>query len=247
MIPVRIHDVHRTADSTKARRTARKLSRLLRGGAAGIAGVLLAAGPTWGAGRDAAHQAPHEQAGAEALHSHGYPSVHGDRPWIPEPPLIITGGLETSGRAPDGVVEPAAWEGSPGSWAHPVAASQVSAAYGIPGSWVAGHHTGIDFAVPVGTPVRSIGAGEVVQTGWGGDYGNIVTVRMADGHYVLFAHLSKISVSNGEKVSARELLGYSGNTGRSSGPHLHFEVRRSAAYGSDVDPVSYLASKGVRI
>ncbi|MCF6524636.1 M23 family metallopeptidase [Streptomyces sp. JJ36] len=137
--------------------------------------------------------------------------------------------------------------GPPGSWARPVANVKVSAPYGIRGRWRAGHHTGIDLAVPVGTPVRSVGSGKVVFAGRSGSYGKAVTVRMDDGKYTLFAHLSKIHVDKGDHVRAGTLLGKSGNTGRTTGPHLHFEVRAKRGYGSDINPVRYLAERGVRI
>ncbi|MFG2192002.1 M23 family metallopeptidase [Streptomyces sp. NPDC048639] len=138
-------------------------------------------------------------------------------------------------------------EGPQGAWTKPIASGEVSAAYGIPGDWIAGHHTGVDLAVQVGTPVRSVGSGVVKQAGDGGDYGTMVLMRMDDGRYTLFGHLSKVLVKPGKRVATGTLIGYSGNTGRSSGPHLHFEVRKTAKYGSDIDPVSYLASKGVRL
>ncbi|MFR9755638.1 M23 family metallopeptidase [Streptomyces sp. TR06-5] len=136
--------------------------------------------------------------------------------------------------------------GSPGSWTRPVRRVPISARYGIRGDWAAGHHTGIDLAVPVGTPVRSVGTGTVVRAGRSGDYGKAVTVRMDDGNYTLFAHLSRIRVHRGERVRAGTVLGASGNTGRSTGPHLHFEVRAERGYGSDINPVAYLAQRGVR-
>ncbi|GAA2397005.1 hypothetical protein GCM10010420_23490 [Streptomyces glaucosporus] len=133
-----------------------------------------------------------------------------------------------------------------GRWVRPVLGDhRITAAYGIPGSWRAGHHTGVDFALPVGTPVYSVGPGTVVFAGRSGSYGKAVTIRMDDGHYTLFAHLSEISVGSGERVKARTRVGASGATGRVTGPHLHFEVRTSRAYGSDVDPVAYLARRGV--
>lgn len=137
--------------------------------------------------------------------------------------------------------------GPPGSWTRPVATVRVSAPYGIRGNWAAGHHTGIDLAVPVGTPVRSVGSGEVVFAGRSGAYGKAVTIRMADGNYTLFAHLSTIAVDEGDDVKAGTLVGESGDTGRTTGPHLHFEVRSERGYGSDVNPVAYLEKRGVRI
>ncbi|WP_269846229.1 murein hydrolase activator EnvC family protein [Streptomyces carminius] len=135
-----------------------------------------------------------------------------------------------------------------GRWARPVAGDhRVTAPYGIPGRWQAGRHTGIDFAMPVGTPVYSVGTGTVVLAGWAGSYGKAVKIRMDDGHYVLFAHLSEVSTSAGARVRAGSRLGSSGDTGRTTGPHLHFEVRDRRGYGSDVDPVAYLARRGVRL
>jgi len=118
---------------------------------------------------------------------------------------------------------------------------RVSEKWGAPGGWAAGHHTGMDFAVRPGTPVRSVGAGEVVHAGPYGAYGNAVTVRMKDGKYALFAHLSRTRVHDGQTVRAGTLVGRSGNTGRTTGPHLHFEVRAKPGYGSDVDPAAWLS------
>lgn len=134
-------------------------------------------------------------------------------------------------------------------WSRPVALRgvKVSQRWGIRGNWAAGHHTGIDLAVPTGTPVRSVGPGTVVFAGTSGDYGKAVTIRMTDGKYTLFAHMSTVAVKRGQRVNPGTWLGRSGNTGRSTGPHLHFEVRAKRGYGSDIDPVRYLAGHGVRL
>ncbi|WP_327703310.1 M23 family metallopeptidase [Streptomyces decoyicus] len=135
-----------------------------------------------------------------------------------------------------------------GTWTHPTTTHhRISAAYGIRGTWRAGHHTGIDLAVRPGTRVRSVGAGTVVLARRSGAYGKAVTIRMKDGRYTLFGHLSRITVRPGQKVRARTRLGYSGSTGRSTGPHLHFEVRKSRRYGTDINPLIYLAKHGVRL
>ncbi|MEU6158671.1 transglycosylase family protein [Streptomyces sp. NPDC047130] len=112
-------------------------------------------------------------------------------------------------------------------------------------SWSKGYHTGIDFPVPTGTAVQSIGAGQVVTAGWGGSFGYQVVVRHQDGRYSQYAHLSAISVKAGQSVAAGQRLGRSGSTGNSSGPHLHFEVRTGPGFGSDIDPVAYLRAGGV--
>ncbi|MER5936694.1 transglycosylase family protein [Streptomyces sp. NPDC001928] len=128
----------------------------------------------------------------------------------------------------------------------------VSAATGTPyrkagSSWSKGYHTGVDFAVPTGTSVKSVGAGQIVSAGWEGSFGYQVVIRHADGRYTQYAHLSAISVKDGQSVGPGQRIGRSGSTGNSTGPHLHFEVRTGPGFGSDVDPVAYLRSGGVRI
>ncbi|MCB5179385.1 M23 family metallopeptidase [Streptomyces antimicrobicus] len=124
----------------------------------------------------------------------------------------------------------------------------ISTAYRASGAmWSSGHHTGVDFIAASGTSVKAVGAGTVVTAGWGGAYGNEVVVRHADGRYSQYGHLSRLSVSVGQTVSAGQQLGLSGSTGNSTGPHLHFEIRTGAGYGSDIDPLAYLRSKGVSI
>ncbi|WP_276573891.1 transglycosylase family protein [Streptomyces sp. 135] len=138
----------------------------------------------------------------------------------------------------------AARSGMP-DWQRPVDRAPITAPYGQQGSWAAGHHTGVDFAVPSGTPVRAVGAGTVASAGWNGAYGNAVVLELPDGHFALYAHLSSIAVGQGEHVSPGTRLGLSGSTGNATGPHLHFEVRTANAYGADIDPLAYLRGKGV--
>lgn len=131
-------------------------------------------------------------------------------------------------------------------------AAPVSAEAGTPyhksgSSWSKGYHTGVDFPVPTGTSVKAIGAGVVVDAGWGGSFGYQVVIRHTDGRYSQYAHLSAISVRAGGSVSAGQRIGRSGSTGNSTGPHLHFEVRTGPGFGSDIDPVAYLRAGGVRI
>ncbi|MDT0614074.1 transglycosylase family protein [Streptomyces lancefieldiae] len=114
-------------------------------------------------------------------------------------------------------------------------------------SWSKGYHTGVDFPVPTGTSVKSVAAGRVVSAGWDGSYGYQVVIRHHDGRYSQYAHLSAISVKDGQSVGAGQRIGRSGSTGNSTGPHLHFEVRTGPGFGSDVDPLAYLRAGGVRI
>jgi len=135
-----------------------------------------------------------------------------------------------------------------GTWALPVENSHISTPYKASGGlWSSGYHTGIDFPVPTGTRVQSVGTGTVVVAGWGGSYGNNVVIKMSDGRYTQYAHLSRITVSKGQKVTAREQIGLSGATGNVTGPHLHFEARTGPAYGTDFDPVGYLRSHGLSL
>ncbi|WP_371100784.1 peptidoglycan DD-metalloendopeptidase family protein [Streptomyces sp. PU_AKi4] len=127
-------------------------------------------------------------------------------------------------------------------------AGGLGTAYKVAGSmWSSGYHTGVDFSVPTGTSLKAVGAGTVVSAGWGGAYGNQVVVKLDDGYYAQYAHLSSLSVSAGQTVTAGQQVGLSGATGNVTGPHLHFEIRTTPDYGSDVDPISYLRSKGVSI
>ncbi|MFJ9175344.1 M23 family metallopeptidase [Streptomyces sp. NPDC102360] len=124
---------------------------------------------------------------------------------------------------------------------------RVSARYGVRGNWQAGHHTGIDLAVPQGTPVFAVRAGTVVLAKRSGDYGKAVTIRMSDGHYAVYGHLSNIRTRKGARVTPGMRIADSGSTGRATGPHLHLEIRARRGYGSDVNPVAYLARHGVRL
>ncbi|SFY51953.1 M23 family metallopeptidase [Streptomyces sp. F-1] len=130
----------------------------------------------------------------------------------------------------------------------PIAHSYVSTGYEASSSlWSSGSHTGIDFHAATGTPVHAVGVGTVVSTGWGGAYGNQIVIRMADGMYTQYGHLSSIGVTVGQQVTAGQQIGLSGATGNVTGPHLHFEARTSPDYGSDVDPVAYLRNHGVNV
>ncbi|TQK50618.1 murein DD-endopeptidase MepM/ murein hydrolase activator NlpD [Streptomyces sp. SLBN-118] len=124
----------------------------------------------------------------------------------------------------------------------------IGTPYGKPGSsWASGHHTGVDFPVPTGTSVKAVASGRVVSAGWGGAYGYQVVIRHADGRYSQYAHLSALNVRSGQQVSGGQRIARSGSTGNASGPHLHFEVRTGPGYGSDIDPLAYLRSGGLRV
>ena len=132
--------------------------------------------------------------------------------------------------------------------AAPLQSMNVSSAWHKPGSWAAGYHTGVDLSASIGTKIMSVNSGRVVEASsggrYGGAYGKHVVVKTG-GREFLYAHMNSINVSKGDQVREGQLLGKSGNTGRSFGPHLHFEVRKSPYnYKDDVDPMPYLKGKG---
>ncbi|MDQ0937736.1 M23 family metallopeptidase [Streptomyces turgidiscabies] len=134
------------------------------------------------------------------------------------------------------------------SYAAPISGSYISTGYQAGGGiWSSGSHTGIDFHAASGTPVHAVGSGTVVEAGWGGSYGNNVVIKMIDGTYTQYGHLSSINVSVGETVTPGQEIGLSGATGNVTGAHLHFEARTTAEYGSDINPVTYLRSHGVNV
>ena len=100
----------------------------------------------------------------------------------------------------------------------------------VPGSvrvrGIKGNHKGVDFGAPTGTPIYAAAAGRVIfsQNGWNGRYGNLTIVQHDNGTRTLYAHQSRRAVQVGQMVDKGELIGYVGSTGRSTGPHLHFEV-----------------------
>ncbi|MFI8825276.1 transglycosylase family protein [Streptomyces sp. NPDC053431] len=161
------------------------------------------------------------------------------RPAAPRPPAARPA---TKPAAPKPAARPAV------RYTSPVADTDIGTRYRVAGSsWSSGYHTGVDFPVPTGTSVRAVAAGRVVSAGWGGAYGYQVVIRHEDGRYSQYAHLSALTVREGQRVGAGQRIARSGSTGNSSGPHLHFEVRTGPGYGSDIDPLAYLRARGVSI
>jgi len=87
-------------------------------------------------------------------------------------------------------------------------------------------HDGTDFPAPTGTPILATANGIVIKAGWGGDYGNMVEVRHPNGYITRYAHAQELSVQVGQAVKKSQVIGKSGSTGRSTGPHLHYEIFR---------------------
>ncbi|MEV0239632.1 M23 family metallopeptidase [Streptomyces sp. NPDC050674] len=138
------------------------------------------------------------------------------------------------------------------SWVDPVKKYTLSASFAQNGGMWAHKHSGQDFAVPSGTQVVATHGGTVVKAGGNGAgdgpaYGNAVVIKHGNGTYSQYAHLSKVEVRIGQIVKTGQEIAKSGNTGNSSGPHLHFEIRTTPNYGSAVDPVKFLRAKGVTV
>jgi murein DD-endopeptidase MepM/ murein hydrolase activator NlpD len=119
----------------------------------------------------------------------------------------------------------------------PVRVARVSSQFGSRTHPMHGRtswHSGVDLAVPSGTPVTSTEGGRVRSAGWSGNYGLLVVVEHGNGVQTRYAHLSSLAVSAGDEIEAGQRLGLSGSTGRSTGPHVHYEVRVD---GRPVDPL----------
>ncbi|MER7896340.1 M23 family metallopeptidase [Streptomyces sp. NPDC096046] len=138
------------------------------------------------------------------------------------------------------------------TWVDPVKKYTLTASFAQNGGMWQSTHSGQDFAVPSGTQVVAAHGGTVVKAGGNGAgdgpaYGNAVVIKHGNGTYSQYAHLSKITVRIGQIVKTGQEIAKSGNTGNSSGPHLHFEIRTTPNYGSAVDPVKFLRAKGVKV
>ncbi|HBF32734.1 M23 family metallopeptidase [Rhizobium sp.] len=100
-------------------------------------------------------------------------------------------------------------------------------------------HPGIDFRASTGAPIKSAGAGTVVSAGEVNGYGNMIEIDHGQGITTRYGHLSKLNVRNGQKVNEGQIIGLAGSTGRSTGSHLHYEIRRN---GTPINPVGFLVS-----
>ena len=109
--------------------------------------------------------------------------------------------------------------------------------------WSKGYHSGVDYACKEGTDILAVANGKVEAANWGKSYGTQI-VQKVEGGWVIYAHLSKSLVKAGDMLTMGQHIGESGNTGNSSGPHLHFEMRDNIRWsaGKDIDPSAVLAS-----
>jgi murein DD-endopeptidase MepM/ murein hydrolase activator NlpD len=98
-------------------------------------------------------------------------------------------------------------------------------------------HPGVDFKGPYGVPITATADGIVERNDWYGGYGNAVVIGHEFGYSTLYGHLSRVNVQQGQSVKAGDVIGFLGSTGRSTGPHVHYEIRKN---GSDIDPLPFL-------
>ncbi len=122
----------------------------------------------------------------------------------------------------------------------PLANSKLTSGYGMRSHPVLGgrrRHKGVDLAAPTGTPVYATADGIVGMAKWFSSYGLYVQIEHGAQLQTRYAHMSKLAVGAGERVSKGDIIGYVGSTGRSTGPHLHYEVRIN---GTAVNPIPYM-------
>lgn len=129
----------------------------------------------------------------------------------------------------------------------PVDSITLSSSYGMrsdPFTGRARRHAGIDIPGPLGTPIYATADGVAEHAGWMNGYGNLVKLEHGRGLETRYGHMSRLAVSPGDRVTKGQLIGYMGSTGRSTGSHLHYEVRID---GSPVNPMPFLASSDYMI
>ena len=126
----------------------------------------------------------------------------------------------------------------------PIKDGKITTPFGKKGKmWSSGMHTGVDFAIPSGTDILAVADGKVANANWGKSYGTQIVQKLeGQNAWVIYAHLSKSLVKPGDEIKKGQHIGESGNTGNSSGPHLHFEMRDNIRWsaGKDLDPKAVL-------
>ncbi len=131
--------------------------------------------------------------------------------------------------------------GPPGSWTRPITGAPITSGFGTRWGRL---HAGVDFGAPIGTPVYAASNGTVLAVGPASGYGQWVKLGHPGGITTVYGHISSWSVTVGQAVQTGQPIALSGNEGRSTGPHLHFEVRPG---DQAVDPIAFYAAHGVRL
>ena len=131
----------------------------------------------------------------------------------------------------------------PPTYVRPISGGVQTSGFGrrsAPTRGASSYHKGIDWATPTGTPVYASCGGTVAKAGWGSGYGYVVYINHEDGRQTRYAHLSKVLVSAGQTVKQGDRIALSGNTGISTGPHLHFEMKLNGVLLDPAYPLDYL-------
>lgn len=146
-----------------------------------------------------------------------------------------------------GQVQKRADELEANQWVLPVVGYTLTSRWGEVSSLWSSYHTGLDFAAASGAEIWSIAHGVVIETTYDDSYGYLVKVELDDGTQVWYAHQTEYVVEEGQEVNPGDLIGYVGDTGNTTGPHLHLEVRvpDGTEDGDDVDPYDALVEHGV--
>jgi murein DD-endopeptidase MepM/ murein hydrolase activator NlpD len=170
-------------------------------------------------------------------------------------PIIVTGlvassaigasapsasALETASKraTPQRVIPGMKLRAKPRPWVLPVVGYHLTGRFGQSSGLWSSTHTGLDFAAPEGTEIRSIGPGVVVSTAYDGAFGNKTVVKLDDGTVLWYCHQNEFGVQPGQQVKPGDLIGYVGSTGNTTGPHLHLEVHPGG--GDAIDPEVWL-------
>jgi len=135
----------------------------------------------------------------------------------------------------------AAGAGPPGSWVRPIKGAPITSGFGVRWGRL---HAGLDFGTPIGTPIYAASNGTVTAVGPASGYGQWVKLQHPGNVTTVYGHISHWTVTVGQPVQAGQLIAYSGNEGRSTGPHLHFETHTD---GRPVDPVAFYAAHAVAL
>jgi murein DD-endopeptidase MepM/ murein hydrolase activator NlpD len=135
-------------------------------------------------------------------------------------------------------------EKPPPPWQLPVSGYHLTGRFGQSSGLWSSTHTGLDFAAPEGTAIRSIGPGTVLSAAYDGAFGNKTAVRLNDGTVLWYCHQSSFGVRPGQRLEPGDLVGHVGSTGNTTGPHLHLEVHPGG--GRPVDPEAWLPRHGLR-
>jgi murein DD-endopeptidase MepM/ murein hydrolase activator NlpD len=159
-------------------------------------------------------------------------------------PLTPDGGHSAGDPAPPyGVVPGVRLVAKPPPWVLPVNGYHLTGRFGQTSGLWSSFHSGLDFAAPEGTEIRSIAPGVVTQASSDGAFGNKTVVRLDDGTVLWYCHQSQFGVQVGQRLASGDLVGYVGSTGNTTGPHLHLEVHPGG--GDAVDPETWLPTHGL--